>query len=155
MEIQSVDGVEPDEQSPGDRGRQTRSRWRWAVLSCVTLVAAGGIIALALYWQDRTLRAARRELQDGDPQRALALVSYFLDAHPEHGGALALKARALSVTGQANAAIELYEEVGAATVEDLHAWAQAYLLLQSWSRALPLLTQVLRLESDNADALHE
>jgi tetratricopeptide (TPR) repeat protein len=119
------------------------------------LVAAGGIIALALYWQDRTLRAAQRELQDGDPQRALALVSYFLDAHPEHGGALALKARALSVTGQAAAAIELYEEVGAATVEDLHAWARAYLLLRLWSRALPLLTQVLRLEPDNADALHE
>ena len=29
------------------------------------------------------------------PARALALVSYFLDSHPEHGGALALKARAL------------------------------------------------------------
>jgi tetratricopeptide (TPR) repeat protein len=57
--------------------------------------------------------------------------------------------------GQASAAVELFEEVGAATVEDLHAWAQAYLRLESWSRALPLLAQVLRMDPDNADALHE
>ncbi len=101
------------------------------------------------------LREAQRELQNGDPERALGLVNYFLDTHPEHGRALALKARALTATGRANEAVELYEKVGAASAEDVHAWARAYLIRQSWSRALPLLTQALRMEPDDAEALYE
>ena len=122
MANQGVEGAERVEQSPADRGRRTRSRWRWVVWGLVVLIIAGGIVALAIHWQERTLRNAQRELREGDPWRTLALVSYFLDAHPEHGGALALKARALCLTGQTKAAIKLYEKVGAATAEDVHAW---------------------------------
>ena len=78
--------------APQERGRKRPSWRRWIAWSFVAVVAAGAVIALTLYWQESTLREARRDLGDGDPQRALALVSYFLDAHPEHGGALALKA---------------------------------------------------------------
>ncbi len=140
-------GVLPD--------RRRRSRWRWVAWSAFALVVAGIVVALVLAWQERMLRAARRELEQGDPRRALALVSYFLDTHPDHGEARALKARALSQTGRAAEAVALYEQVGAATVDDVHAWARAYLHMESWSRALPLLAQVLRMEPDNADALHE
>jgi tetratricopeptide (TPR) repeat protein len=142
----------PAATEPVPRPQPRRRRLLWAV---VALAAAGGIVFAVLHWQERTLREAQRELQQGNSRRALALVNYFLESHPNHGPALALKARVLSVGGRPQEAVELYEEVGAATTEDLHAWARAYLVLQSWSRAVPLLTQVLRREPDNADALHE
>lgn len=155
MEHAGEMGIGPAEQPTGDGTARPRRLRRWLVGLVAALVVAGGIAALVLRWQERTLHQAKRELASGNPQRALALVSYFLESHPEHGRAMALQARAFCATGRTEAAIGLYEKVGAATVEDLHAWAQAYLLRQSWSRALPLLTQVLRLEPDNADALHE
>jgi len=160
MDTSDADAMEsgdiaPGEMAPDDRGSQSRSRWQWLAATVVALGIVSLGIAGVLYWQERTLRAAQRELHEGNPRRALGLVAYFLDAHPEHGGALALKARALCANGQTTEAIELYERMGAATAEDLHVWAHAYLHEQSWSRALPVLTQVLRLEPDDADALYE
>jgi tetratricopeptide (TPR) repeat protein len=157
MEHAGEMGMAPAAQPTGDGTSrpQPRRLRRWLLGLVAALVVACAVTALVLRWQERTLHQAEHELASGDPQRALALVSYFLESHPEHNRAMALQARAFSATGQTGAAIALYEKVGAATVEDLHAWARAYLLRQSWSRALPLLTQVLRLEPDNADALHE
>ena len=43
----------------------------------------------------------------------------------------------------------------AATAEDLHAWAQANMLEQQWSFAVPLLKRVLDLEPKHSDALRE
>lgn len=151
-----TDGKEIEEPKPaGAAQSKRRFRMRWLILCLIVLAAAAGAAGLVLYWQEGELREAQRELHSGDPERALALVTYFLDSHPEHGRALALKARALTAIGRAGEAIELYEKVGAASAEDVHAWARAYLMRQSWSRALPLLTQATVMQPDNAEAWYE
>jgi hypothetical protein len=110
METQGVEVVTPLSQEPDARAAGGRQRWRWAVRFAVALVAAGALVALALAWQERTLRAAQQELEQGNPQRALALVSYFLDAHPNHG-----RARALSVINKS-------EPTRRPTIWDLGVW---------------------------------
>ncbi len=37
----------------------------------------------------------------------------------------------------------------------MHSWATAYLSLQQWSRALPLLQRLHEQQPENADILHE
>lgn len=114
-------------------------------------VAAIGIV----FWQERSLSQAEVMLSKDRPLDAMLLVDTYLANHPLHGRALAIKARSLSKLGRADEVIHIYEHVGAAEAEDLHAWGQAYLLKGQWSRALPILERLLELEPQNADALHE
>lgn len=90
-------------------------------------------------------------------QLARGLVNYFLDSHPQHSRALALKARILvrSDPPQDAEAIRIFESIGAATADDLYAWAVAYIHQGQWSRAAPLLGQVTVLEPKNSEARHE
>jgi tetratricopeptide (TPR) repeat protein len=84
----------------------------------------------------------------------LALVSYFLESHPGHDQALAVKARALSDLGQAEQALALYDQVGAKTPAETLSWARAFMATGQWSRAAPLLTRVVTQEPNNSDALY-
>ncbi len=124
----------------------------------VGLASVGVALAATLawqWWQDRPLRAAEDELARGNAPRALALAEYYLDLHPASGRAESARARALVGLGKGKEAGEIYERVGAATADDLVAWARSYMLREQWSRAGAILEQVLRLRPDDADALYE
>ena len=121
----------------------------------LVLSAAAACTWVALYWQDRPLAEVERTLATGDVKRALSLVNYYLSSHPTHGRALALKGRVLVAMERADEAAKLYEENGAETADDLHAWAKAYLLRQQWSRAYPVLAEVLKRRPTDPDAMYE
>ncbi len=121
----------------------------------VAIAAALGAVAAWQWWQDAPLRDAEAELARDNAPRALALTEYYLDLHPGSGRAEADRARALSLLGRADEAIEVYKRVGAATTDELRAWARAHILKAEWSRAAPLLEQALRLSPADADALYE
>jgi tetratricopeptide (TPR) repeat protein len=94
-------------------------------------------------------------LARGDALGAIALANRFLREHPGHGRASALKARGLVAIGDADAAIDLFERVGAEDARDFHAWAKALLQQEKWSTAEPLLQHVLASGIDRPDVLHE
>lgn len=121
----------------------------------VAIAVALGAVAAWQWWQDAPLRDAETELARGNAPRALALAEYYLDLHPGSGRAEADRARALSLLGRAEEAIEVYKRVGAATTDELRAWARAHILKAEWSRAAPLLEQALRLNQADADTLYE
>jgi tetratricopeptide (TPR) repeat protein len=124
-----------------------------AVAAAVGLAAA---IAFGMqWWGEWPLRSAERELAGGNARRAVALAEYYLERHTDDGVALALKARGLVDLGEARTAAEIYEQIGAASAADIHAWAKAYLLQESWSRGVQLLKQYVRMRPDDADGLYE
>lgn len=123
-------------------------------LGIVLLLAIGGIWG-TLWWQDRPIRTAAHHIEKGNFQAAYQLLSDFLQQHPNDERALALKARILVQIGQPQQAIKLFERVGASDPKDMHAWAQAYLRLEQWTAALPMLEFVKKSGIDRADVLHE
>lgn len=146
----------PPVAAPASRGRpllRTPAR-RGAALAVAVALAVGGVLGWQ-WWQDGPLRDAEGELARGNAPRALALAEYYLDLHPGSGRAEADRARALSALGRADDAIEAYRRVGAATPDELCAWARAHMLKEEWSRAAPLLDQARRLSPEDADALYE
>ena len=126
------------------------------LLALVVAIAAalGGVVAWQ-WWQEGPLRDAEAALARGQAPRALALAEYYLDLHPGSERAEADRARALSELGRADEAIEIYKRIGAATIDELRAWARAHMVRSEWSRAAPLLQQCLRLRPTDADALYE
>ena len=126
------------------------------LLALVVAIAAalGGVVAWQ-WWQEGPLRDAEVALARGQAPRALALAEYYLDLHPGSERAEADRARALSDLGRADEAIEIYKRIGAATIDELRAWARAHMVRSEWSRAAPLLEQCLRLRPTDADALYE
>jgi len=137
-----------------------RSRGPRSLLQRLGLGIAGLGIALAgalawQWWQERPLRAAEHELARGNAPRALALAEYFLDLNPESGRADSVRARALVEMGKGEAAGEIYDRIGAASADDLVAWARSYMLREQWSRGAMILEQALRLRPADTDALYE
>ena len=126
------------------------------LLALVVVIAAalGGVVAWP-WWQEGPLRDAEAALARSQAPRALALAEYYLDLHPGSERAEADRARALSELGRADEAIEIYKRIGAATIDELRAWARAHMIRNEWSRAAPLLEQCLRLRPTDADALYE
>lgn len=138
----------------------TKAKFSRSPLGRLVLGLASVVIALAAavawqWWQERPLRAAEQELARGNAPRALALAEYYLDLHPTSGRAESARARALVGLGKGKEAGAIYERVGAATADDLVAWARSYMLREEWSRAAAILEQVLRIRPDDADALYE
>ena len=82
-----------------DASKKSRM-WRILRFAALAGIAAVAIVAAATWWQEGSLRDARRALEQNDPKTALALVNYFLDSHPGHQQALAVKARALTDLGE-------------------------------------------------------
>jgi tetratricopeptide (TPR) repeat protein len=120
-------------------------------IAAVTALALGGI----LWWQERQLELAATALRDGDAKYAVYLVTQFLENHPHHVRALAIQARALVQLGQVDAAIEIFDRIGPASAEDLHAFARAYMVREDWSSSVPLLTRVLQMTPEDADVAYE
>lgn len=131
--------------------RPTRRRIRWLLL---VLVVLGGLWGIGWYGR-RSLREAERAFRAGDMQTAAQQLALYLDQHPENPRALSLKARMLVMSGRPADAIAIFERVGPASAEDFHAWAKAHLMREEWTPALPLLTQVVALQPENADAWYE
>ncbi|MBW3596506.1 MAG: tetratricopeptide repeat protein [Planctomycetes bacterium] len=139
------------------QGKASKER-RWApwigrvALGCVT---AALVVAGTLWWRERPLAEAEESLKQGDARYAHFLAAKFLDDRPQHPRAMALKARALVQLGRPDEALALFDQIGAATAEDLHAWARAVLMTEQWSLAVPLLERVVQMEPENWDALYE
>lgn len=125
----------------------------------VVVISIGATVAIMIagiiWWRERALAEAELALEANQPIRALRLAEDHLRSHPGHGRASAIRARALVATGRHREAVELFETVGAATADDLHAWARALLLEGRWESARLLLEQVVLQEPQHADALHE
>lgn len=132
-----------------------RRGWQLLALGAGTVLMAMGAALAVNLWQERDLTRAGEALQRGDPRRALALSEYFLETHPDNVRGEAVRARALVDLGRSAEAIAIFERIGGATTEEMHAWARAYLLEESWSRGLNMLEQVLRMNPDDVDALYE
>ena len=127
----------------------------WALRLGVAAIAATSVASGFVWWRDRPLREARGALERGEADYAMFRVTEFLDRRSRDARALAIRARALVALGRPADALALFDLVGAASADELHAWAQAYLMLEQWSRALPLLRRVRQMDGQNADALYE
>lgn len=130
------------------------SRWRVVRLAVVVVAVTAGALGGAVWWQERPLGEARRKL-DAKPLEALAIVDQFLEDHPRHSRAAALRGRALVLLGRGGDAVRQFDQIGAASAADVHAWGQAYMLEEQWSLAVPMLKRTLELEPNNSDALRE
>ncbi|MFO0975892.1 MAG: hypothetical protein U0996_05800 [Planctomycetaceae bacterium] len=127
-------------------------RWyRWVLASALLI---GGIVGVP-WWNERPLREADRLLAADDAKACLQLVDSYLKTDPKNSRAIALKARALVSLGDAIGAIRLIDQVGAATPEEMHAYAKACLILERWTTALGILEHLVSLTPDDADLLHE
>ena len=124
------------------------SRWIFALLLLTT-----GILGVP-WWNERPLREAEGLLA-ADPKACLKLVETYLKSDPRNSRAIALKARALVTLGDAAGAIRLIDQVGAATPEEMHAYAKACLILERWTTALGILEHLVSLAPDDPDLLHE
>ncbi|MEY4176646.1 MAG: hypothetical protein RLY70_220 [Planctomycetota bacterium] len=136
----------------GSRQRSRRRRWLFAMAA---LVAAAAATWAVLEYQERPLLHAAREFQAGKAARALAWSNYYLEGRPDDSRAQMWKARALVELNRPVEALAIFERVNAASFDEVHAWAKAYLLQQQWTRALPLLTLAANLQPADADVLHE
>lgn len=125
-----------------------------AVLATVVLTAA--LLSFAItWWRDRPLAQANAALDAGRPVEALRIVNELLRSRPGDGPASAVKARALVAVGRFREAAALFEKHGAATDDELHAFAKALLAIGRWESARPLLERYVRRNPSDADALHE
>ena len=117
--------------TPTKPHRTTRGL-RLAVGVFLAIATALGIVWGIERWQSWPLRQGETALAAGDPARAEAFAGFYLEGHPADQRGLSLQARALVALGRGQEAVAIYEEIGAASADDVHAWAAAYLLTESW-----------------------
>ena len=139
---------------PLNESRYIRSLRLVLGLLVVIGLTAGGIWAY-VWWDERPLRQADQALTAGNTAQASKLVQQFLKTHGPHDGALAIKARILVATGRHQEALDLFANVGPATLADMKACAQAWLHLEQWAQAVALLERALQLSPRDPDVLHE
>jgi hypothetical protein len=99
----------------------------------VPVVLGGLSLLLIPWWSERGLRVAEWQLESGDAAGALATVDEYLRSQGGAESALALKARVLVKLGQPAEALRLIERVGAASVPEMRAYAEASLMLQRFA----------------------
>ena len=122
------------------------------------LVLARGLALVAgwIYWSERPLRRAAAALSSNDAEFALYQADLYLQTHPDSTRAQSLKARALAkLRRDPETIVEIFDRIGAATSQELHAWAQAYLLQEQWSMASPLLARTAEMTPRDPDVLYE
>lgn len=139
----------------GSVSRRRSPALRLLLAGLLAVAAAGAIVWGVEWWRAWPLRDAEQALAAGNPTRAEALTGFYLDQHADDPRALAIKGQALVALGDGAAAAAIYETIGAASAADVHAWAQAYLLTESWSRAKHLLEQFLRMQPGDPEATYE
>lgn len=127
---------------------------RWGVLLVIALIAVGGGLVYLTGQQERALAAVEQLLTSGDVTAAMREVSAYQRQYPADSRVLALRGRILLKMGRPREAAQLFEQHGAATVADLSAWAQAYLMQSQWSLAAPILKRSLQLDPTDANALY-
>jgi tetratricopeptide (TPR) repeat protein len=131
----------------------TKRRWlpRIIVAGGVTI----GIVAALIWFQERGLEEVELRLESGDVEGALAAVDYYLEKRPTDERGIALRARTLVLAGYPQEAARLFEQVGAAEIEDLRAWSTALLTIGQWDRALPILDRIAQVEPADGDTLEQ
>jgi tetratricopeptide (TPR) repeat protein len=127
---------------------------RWKSIAALVFLTLAGV-AGAVWYQERPLREARGLLEAGEARAALRLVDTWERTHGANGKSQALRARCYVAVGRYSQGIDIFESAGAQTNEEMHDWARAYLHLQQWSRALPLLEHLRTQDPENANVLHE
>lgn len=137
-------------------GVPRRSLARFWLRNLVLIVGVtGGGIALALWWEDRPLRAIENSLDREQFDQALVLAEDYLRLYPDRTRGWQLKARALAGQQQWEHAARIFEKVGSDGPASERAWSQALLHLNRWSEALPLLLELRKTRPDDAALLHE
>jgi tetratricopeptide (TPR) repeat protein len=142
-----------------------RGRW-WSSHHARRKVVAGlllFVVSLVLvvgwiYYQETPLREALRLEGAQQHENALRWAEFYLQHNPTDVHGLALKARLLTVTPAMigpQQAVEIFDRIGAASIDDLHAFGVAYMRLSQWSRSVPLLQRVVELDPQNALAWYE
>lgn len=130
---------------------------RWLQIGLILL--AGGLVTAAwIYYEEADLRKAFQYEAARQPENAIRWVNLFLQTHPDNTRALALKARLLAAAPFAEGppeAIEIFDRIGPASTDDMHAWGVAYMRTEQWSRALPWLKSVLEAQPEDPFALYE
>ncbi|MCA9048464.1 MAG: hypothetical protein KDA89_07030 [Planctomycetaceae bacterium] len=130
----------------------TVRRLRALAVLVIALTAA----VFAVTWvADRPLRRAEDLLEQGHPADAIRMLRSWEKQHAPTGRSQALTARCLTESGYFQNAIDIFKAVGAADTKELHAWARAYLSLEQWANALPLLQDLKSRDDQDADVLHE
>ncbi len=121
------------------------------------ILLAGGltlcIVGALVWWQEQGLESIEQRLAEGDVNGALAAVEAYLVTHPDDERALALRARGLAAAGYAAEADIMFQQVGAAELDDLQAWSAALMSLGQWERAIPILERMAQLDPLQADTL--
>jgi tetratricopeptide (TPR) repeat protein len=121
---------------------------RWAVSLLAILLVTAAIVSGKSWLDDRPLVEVRQRLENGDPERALKLLRYFLNDHPNHLVAKGLMGRALVAAGEVDDAISLFAEYPPTDELETYALAKAQLQKRHWSLALRLLNRTLQMKPD-------
>ncbi len=132
-----------------------RARGRWLKRACLVGVALVLLLLGMVWWQERELSRAAQALEQGETRYAMYLVGKFLGRNPSNSRALAIQARGLLELGYPDETIQIFDTIGAASREDMHALARAYMLRGEWSSAERLLVRVLQLTPDEPNTLYE
>jgi tetratricopeptide (TPR) repeat protein len=120
------------------------------------IVAIVCVALLGYFWlQEAPLRQARSLIEQSETGAALELIDAWERQHSPTGRSQALRARCYVENGRFAEAIHIFQAVGVETEEEIHDLAHAYLTLQRWSDALPLLNDLRRRDPDHANVLHE
>lgn len=138
----------------GSARKRSRKRLR-LYLAGATIIGISLILATTLWMQDAQLRAAEKFLNDKDGEAAIRLIREWESSHSPSGRSQALMARCLVEIGDYRRAAGIFEAVGAADATEIHSWASAYLSLQQWGDALPLLKDLRKRDAANPDVIHE
>lgn len=150
-----------NESSPGTKRvlrRNPTRRPTWVRLAGMFLLAGLflGVSMLGItWWAEGPLRTAGSLLDADAPADALNVIDEFLKSHRDHTGAVALKARALSRLGRAAESVQLFDQVGAASKDEMKDCVRAYLMLGQWTQAREVLEYLVTLDPDDADRYHE
>jgi tetratricopeptide (TPR) repeat protein len=136
--------------------RRRKRSWIRQLRTLAFAVAAGALVFVGFVWmQDAPLREARQLLQQKKYEAAHRQVGEWEREHGSTEYSQALTAQALVGLGSHRKALRIFEQIGAADPDELHAWATAYLSMEQWSNALPLLTDLHLRRPDDPDVLHE
>ena len=139
----------------GEARTWRNSMARWGVLLVVAMAVVGGALWYSGRQQERALSAVEQIVKSGDVSVAIREVGAYQQDYPDDSRVFALRARIHLKVGQPREAARLFEQHGAASAVDLHAWGQAYLMQSQWSLAAPILGRFLQLEPKDASGLYD